>query len=268
MLLQKYFGKYTQTFCANQLFHVQVYMKEHEKLPTVEECLDARDPSKPLTDESLQVYKWLWFACFPATAHRKYWGKKNWFEACPSGCIPGSTKHRSNVSIASEAYFYLQLENNYTRWTNYHEDTAVEGETVTAAMMRKQDRFKPLYSLAFCGQEKFKGFSDEGLTRFEDLKKVVRLNRSNDLLEVPVTRPDGSVYNRIVFGKEQKVLAEIRKENSANNDKASNKRKKKVVVPVVVKKRICRRDDDDFSPSEIMKERVNNQDGDTTEDEN
>jgi hypothetical protein len=265
VLLQKYFARCTQTFCANQLFAVQEYMKEHGKLPTVQECLDARDPSKPLTVESLRIYKWLWFDCLPATAHRKYWGKKNFYETCPSGCMPGSKKHRANVSIASEAYLYLQLENNHTRWTNYHQEVEVEGTKVTAAMMRKEERFKPIYSLAFCGQEKFKGFSDVGLERFEALKKIVRLNRSNDLLEVPVTRPDGSVYNRIVFGKEQKVLAKIRQVDIA--DKTS-KRKRKAEVPVVVKKRICRRDDEDFSPSDIIKNRSNNQDDETTEDEN
>lgn len=228
-------------------------------LPTVEECLDARNPDNELTNELVEVYYWLWLECFPATAHRSYWGKSNYFEVTPSACMPGNSKHRAYVSIASEAYFYLQLENNHTRWTRYHQEKVVKGNDVTATMMRSDPRFKARYSQPFNGQEKFRGFSDEGLHRFEELKKIVKTSRAKDLSKVTVNQPGRGSYDRLVFGREQHILTLLRGENQDKVISKNKRRKRKAEAPEVGnKKRICSREEvGEFNPSD-MYDRMNN----------
>jgi hypothetical protein len=240
-------------------------------LPTVEECLDARNPDKELTEEFVDIYNWLWFECFPATAHRSYWGRNSFYEVTPSACMPGNTRHRAYVSIASEAYFYLQLENNHTRWTRYHKDKIIDGKEVTAAVMRKEERFKARYSQPFIGQEKFRGFSDEGLHRFEELKQMVKLNRAKDLKKVMLTRADGSSYERLIFDREQQFLAMLTKDNPDKVGSSKTKsRKRKAQAPVEVKKRICSREEEGaFNPGEIYERMIQQteQDGSSTDTE-
>jgi hypothetical protein len=123
--------------------------------------------------------------------------------------MPGNTHHCAYVSITSEAYFYLQLENNHTQWTRYYKEKMIDGKEVTAAVMGKEERFKTRYSQPFNGQEKFRGFSDEGLHRFEELKQIVKLNWAKDLKKVKITRADGSSYEHLIFDREQQTLAMI-----------------------------------------------------------
>jgi hypothetical protein len=56
--------------------------------------------------------------------------------------MPRNTRHHAYVSVASEANFYLQLENNHTRWTCYYKEKMIDGKEVTAAVMRKEEHFK------------------------------------------------------------------------------------------------------------------------------
>jgi hypothetical protein len=254
-------------FTQNIPAPLQEYMAEHGGyLPTVQQCLDARDPDIDLDDESTEIYVWLWTQCFPAAANRFYWGKHNFLDYCPSGCIPGERKHRANVSIASEALFLVQLESNRDRWAHWHQETQVNLVTVTATDMRTDPRYKAKYSLAFNGQEKFKGFSEEGLERFEELKGLVKNNRIKDLQQVQEERR-GTMVDRIIFLREQFILNRLRESSNKKTKKRDkNKRKRKADEPVP-KKRICTRDDDDnFNPLVLFNQKMRQaSDGDDDE---
>jgi hypothetical protein len=113
--------------------------------------------------------------------------------------------------------------------------------------------FQHRYSQPFNGQEKFRGFSDEGLHRFEELKQIVKLNRAKDLQKVKITRADGSSYECLIFDREQQMLAMITKDNPDKVGCSKTKsRKCKAQAPVVVKKCICSHEEEGaFNPGEI-----------------
>lgn len=217
-------------------------MKEHDgRLPTVQECLDARNPTKEFSGFGVDVYKWMWLYCFPCTAHRSVWNRNNCFEYTPSSSMPGFEQYHPFVSLASEAYFLVQLENNYDRWTLWHQETVVRNKKLTKADMRKEE-FKTKYSVAFRGQEKFKGFSEEGLVRFEELKDYVERNR---LLDIPDHQKDLENQKLQTYKREQLMLRGLRAEYGKDRDVAAGKRGKKQ-APIIVskRKRICIRDED------------------------
>ena len=164
--------------------------------------------------------------------------------------MPGNTHHRAYVSIASEAYFYLQLENNHTRWTRYYKDKIIDGKEVTAAVMRKEERFKARYSQPFIGQEKFRGFSDEGLHRFEELKQMVKLNRAKDLKKVMLTRADGSSYERLIFDREQQFLAMLTKDNPDKVGSSKTKSRKRAFNPGEIYERMIQQTEQDGSSTD------------------
>jgi hypothetical protein len=237
---------------------LQVYMEANGgALPTVQECLDARDPRFEWTAESRDIYQWLWMHCFPAAAHRKNWGKSYYLDKTPSASMPGYEKHHAYVSIPSEAYFLVQLESNHARWTLWYQRVMINGEKLSQSDIRNDEQFKSKYALPFNGQEKFKGFSEEGLERFEELKKLVKANRVRDLQEAMDVRPNGTPWKRIVFMREQQMLAYLQDcyKSKVKSSKKNSKRKKKTEEQVA-NKRICSRDvDGSFDPKELYEQR-------------
>jgi hypothetical protein len=223
-------------------FFVPLEFKEkHGYIPSSTECLKARDPGEALTDDLRDVYVWMWMEGFPAAAHRHFWSKKIFFEKTPSAAmVPNSKKLLSFVSIATEAYLLVQLENNQQRWVNWIED--MDNNTkVTPKDLRTNVRYRTKYSSAFNGQEKFKGFSDDGLTRFEEIKQIVKANRAKDM-----KRAEGS---QVKFAREEQILEYIQGSFAAKNEgDAVRKGKKKKLnqQEVEPRKRICRREEEDL----------------------
>ena len=86
-----------------------------------------------------------------------------------------------------------------------------------------------------------KGFSDDGLTRFEEIKQIVKANRAKDM-----KRAEGS---QVKFAREEQILEYIQGSFAAKNEgDAVRKGKKKKLnqQEVEPRKRICRREEEDL----------------------
>ncbi len=133
------------------------------------------------------------------------------------------------------------LESNRDRWINWADDEK-NNVTVTKENLRKDPRYKPLYSVTSHGQEKFRGFSDEGLNRFEELKERVMDNRVHDLKKFSTTCNGEDVVS---FGREGDMREVIvKKFDKKFATQEANKKRRNQEKQVVARKKICSREED------------------------
>lgn len=214
------------------------WWKNHKNIPTVEQILDVLAMNPEEIAEGLmeeQIALWYFDRFLSAAGPKDYWKLKVRGYCLLGDKINIGGKNRVNITITSEAFLLLQLENCHTRWTNmfklWDRDPSKDIPTKGAAALPYKGKFTD----SKVGQVKYGGWNEEGFAFFNQMVDRIKNLRSTD---------KEAGYPMAKYGQSL-----IRKKHGIRGDSAleNGSRKRKPVEPATpapVSKKIQRLDED------------------------
>lgn len=153
-------------------------------LPTVAELLllMAMEPSqiKPGSNEEKKL-AWFYEELLPSAAGTHYWGADiRHFKKLGEPVSVGTHSFKCNVTISSESWALLMLENCHAKWT---EMKKFKEENPSKDVPRKGDdstKYDGKFTDAKNGQKKYGGWNQDGFDFFNKVQQQLKTIRESD----------------------------------------------------------------------------------------
>ena len=159
----------------------------HKDLPTVKEILDLFKENNPKEVEKSKrkkaVLTWYANSWLPCASGNEYYNDKINTTVMYTDETMIGNEAKVRVTISSEAFGLLQLENCSDKWPAMFEYKALHGDNKDSAIPRKGEEaepFKAKYSDSKKGQIKYGGWSAEGLKRYNSMITSIVCFRARD----------------------------------------------------------------------------------------
>ena len=200
--------------------------------------IDVNDPAE------MKVFLWYWEHILSKNGGFSMWHKDEIrFSQLPSECTYKFEHYEKDFKLfpaSTEAFFVLLYDNCIDKWKE-HAQWKHDHPKVRLPIMNKENKDEPLhktkYTITDIGQQKYGGWSNEGLEAFNQLKKDIKASR---LIDIEVDTEDEetgeattTTVKRHLF-VERQALANLRRINKKDEPKENKKRKRDVVETVVV----------------------------------
>jgi len=222
----------TQNFCSAE------WWTQHKTIPTVEKILALLNmPTHTLKKdehaEDRAILLWYFDRFLPVAAGKEYYGEDIRYYKRPTEKMNVNGAQKVCVTITSEAFGLLVLENCHDKWINIFEFKKENGSAVD--IPTKGDAalpFKAKWTDSKCGRVKFGGWDPKAYAFFEEVKEKIKTFRTNDA-------SNG-------FDTQNYALKIMREKHNIAQEAPGRKRKrskKDKQVPVVVTRKITRTDE-------------------------
>lgn len=118
----------------------------------------------------------------PVIAGKEYWGTDQRYFHLPTDKVEIKGKQRVLVSVPSEAFGWLVLENNREKWINMFQFKEQHGQAKPIPNKGEEAApFKARWTDSKVGQVKFGGWDEEAFQAYEAWKKLIREFRKDQL---------------------------------------------------------------------------------------
>ena len=206
--------------------------------PTIELMLKCahRDIDVNNADE-LRVFMWYWEHILSKAGGESMWFREEYkYKVLPSNCTYQFEDFDQDFKLftaATEAFLVIVFENCIDKWKAQcvwkHEHPGENLPTKTK-INKGEALHKTKYTITDIGQQKYGGWSDAGLARFNAIKTSIKASRKNDI-QVDIVDPEtGNAtptrVKRYLF-VEKKALEEFQKVHKKDEPEEGTKKRKR-----------------------------------------
>ena len=206
---------------SKQVFDI-VMRKKGMCEPIIEEVPQKDDDGKIILDEDgnkvsfpevqnseeLAMFDWWITVVLRQATCFGSWGDSDFKYQCPSSATHAHRK-RAAVTASCEAFACLTFENNMDRWLWMNAE-----EKAGRIPNRSHPKYQPKYTGLNVGQQKFGGWSNDGILRFVELQNLVKKNRAENGEDIQRYEQDALERIQVAYGV-------------STTSKSSKKKKKK-----------------------------------------
>ena len=199
------------------------------------------DVTKP---DELQSFMWYWEQILAKAGGESMWFRDEFkYKVLPSQCTYKFEDFDQEFKLfpaATEAFQVLVYENCIAKWkeqAKWKHEHPGENLPVKNKINKAEALHKTKYTITDIGQQKYGGWSDAGLARFNALKKAIKASRNIDI-EVDIVDPETGDSTPTMVKKhlyvEQKALESFQELHKKDEPTESKKRKRDLATTVVV----------------------------------
>ena len=226
------------SYLLNFLFCSAEWWTEHKTIPTVEKILALLNMPTHMLEkeehaEDRAILLWYFDRFLPVAAGKEYYGEEIRYYKRPTEKMKVNGADKVCVTITSEAFGLLVLENCHDKWINIFEFKAKNGSAVDIPTKGPEALpFKAKWTDSKCGRVKFGGWDVKAYTFFEEVKEKIKTFRTTDA-------SNG-------FDTQNYLLQLIRDKHGIVQEAPGRKRKRSKKAPqvlVIVTRKITRADE-------------------------
>lgn len=192
---------------------------------------------RQVPDTNLKLFQWYWTKVLPKIVFSKKWSPDIFFYTTilDARLDAGDKSSKALFTVSHEAMICLVWENNYEKWQQQHKH---KKQNPTS----KCPKIPGKYSSSDKGQVEWGGWSTEGLTKYNELKKAIRSRRQTHAKEIRALEQKTLAALRLEAGIDCEDHDQQQRKNRAKKRKiAANK----PVEEVQVQKKVSTYESDD-----------------------
>ncbi|MCA1800815.1 MAG: hypothetical protein LC650_05945 [Actinobacteria bacterium] len=150
-------------------------MNKGLKLPTPNLMLSFALRRVP--EQNYELFKWYWTKALTKLVNSKKWCQEVYFYTTilKAKFVPFDKNSKALFTVSHEAMVCLVWENNYEKWQEQK-----KWRDVPENKKKKMPIIPGKWSSSTEGQAEWGGWSEEGLRKYNELKKAIRNNRKKE----------------------------------------------------------------------------------------
>ena len=188
-----------------------------------------------VTEDDFLCFELYWEEILPRAVGDKVWSDYVKYYTTISEGMRSDRPHLPCVTVDDEAFAVICIQNQCSRWIKEAES---QMENLGDANANKAKSTEGIFTSSKKGQNKFGGWSEEGLSQFKQYKEFNRdarlaqkeISKEERVEEICLRRLRDKKRITMNNHKEQKAWEESRKRKKSNGDHDHQAAKKKVIV--------------------------------------
>ena len=196
--------------------------------------MTPEDLEKPANALQKEILIWYFDRFLPIAAGKDYWGDDIKYYKLPTDKAEIAGEQKTLVTVTSEAFGLLNLENCQEKWVKMYEYKEEHGQDATIPVKGEAAKpFKGKWTDSKCGRIMYGGWAEEAFDSFEGFKKALNDFRKHEA---------DNGYKFLNYVK--KLLREKKGIVTEEPKKKRSRRKNPPVVRTQKRRRLSREKDD------------------------